>query len=213
MQILTRQAVKSCEGFPNVDISYRNVYRAFIRGTQFEETARIFPTSRSLTSRFRLNKPLLARGKKTMAEFQISNSVKIDRPAETVFQYITDVPNHTEWRPGLEAVRDYSGPPFVVGTTFSEVSKFMGREMVVDLEVVTIEEGLRADLRMEGNGVSGNLVWAVSPDTEDSSTFTLSFGGEVSGWLGRLGTGLIRRQAEKDMATDLDSLKARLESA
>ena len=147
-----------------------------------------------------------------MAKFQISESVKIDRPAETVFQYIIDVPKHTEWRPSLEAIRDYSGPPFAVGATFSEVSKFMGREMVVDLEVTAMEEGRQANLRMEGDGVSGNMAWAVSPDTDESSTFTLSFDGEVKGWLGRLGTGLIRRQAEKDMASDLGDLKARLES-
>ena len=148
-----------------------------------------------------------------MAEFQISESVKIDRAAETVFQYVIDVTKQTEWRPGLEAIRGYSGAPFAVGTTFSEVSKFMGREMVVDFAVTAMEEGQRADLRMEGGVVSGNMVWAVSPDTDESSTFMLSFHGEVTGWLGRLGTGLIRRQAEKDMAGDLGNLKARLESS
>ena len=147
-----------------------------------------------------------------MAEFQISESVKINRPVETVFQYIIDVTKHTEWRPGLEAIRDYSGAPFAVGTTFSEVSKFMGREMVVDFAVTAMVEGQRADLRMEGGVVSGNMVWAASPDTDEGSTFTLSFDGEVTGWLGRLGKGLIRRQAEKDMTSDLGNLKARLES-
>jgi carbon monoxide dehydrogenase subunit G len=147
-----------------------------------------------------------------MAEFQISESIKIDRPAEMVFQYIIDVTKHAEWRPGLEAIRDYSGAPFAAGTTFSEVSKFMGREMVVDFAVTAIEEGRQADLRMEGGVVSGNMVWAVSPDTDESSTFTLSFDGKVTGWLGRLGTGLIRRQAGKDMTSDLANLKARQES-
>jgi len=148
-----------------------------------------------------------------MAHFQISHSVAIDRSAETVSQYVFDVTRHTEWRPGLEAIRDYSGAPFVVGTTFSEVSKYMGREMVVDFEVTAMEEGRQADLRMEGGVVSGNMVWAVGPDTDASSTFTLTFDGEVTGWLGRLGTGLIRRQAEKDMTSDLANLKSNLESS
>lgn len=147
-----------------------------------------------------------------MAKFQISESITINRPAETVFQYVIDVTKATEWRPSLEEIRDYSGPPFGVGTTFREVSKFMGREMVVDLTVTAMDEDRQADLRMEGGGVSGDMVWAVSPDTDDSSTFTLSFDGEVTGWLGRLGTGLIRRQAQKDMTSDLANLKASLES-
>jgi carbon monoxide dehydrogenase subunit G len=148
-----------------------------------------------------------------MAHFQISRSVEIDRPAETFFQYVIYVTKHTEWRSGLEAIRDYSGGPFAVGTTFSEVSKFMGREMVVDFAVTAMEEGRQADLRMEGGVASGNMVWAVRPDTDASCTFTLTFDGEVTGWLGRLGTGLIRRQVDKDMMSDLANLKSNLESS
>ena len=148
-----------------------------------------------------------------MAQFQISHSVAINRPAETVFQYILDVTKATEWRPSLDAIRDFSGEPIAVGTTWVEVSKFMGRDMLVNLAVTAMEEGRQANLKMEGGGVSGNMVWAVSPDTDESSTFMLSFDGEVTGWLGRLGTGLIRRQADKDMTSDLANLKSKLESS
>lgn len=147
-----------------------------------------------------------------MAEINVSESISINRPAEAVFQYITDMARHTEWRPSLEEIRDYSGPPFAVGATFSEVSKFMGREMVVDLEVTAVEDGRRADVRMDGGAVTGAMVWEVSPDTDESSTFTLSFDGEISGWIGRLGSGLVRRQAKKDMTSDLGNLKTILES-
>ena len=148
-----------------------------------------------------------------MAQFQISHSVAINRPAETVFQYILDVTKATEWRPSLDAIRDFSGEPIAIGTTWVEVSKFMGRDMLVNLAVTAMEEGRQANLKMEGGGVSGNMVWAVSPDTDESSTFTLSFDGEVTGWLGRLGTGLIRKQADKDMTSDLANLKSKLESS
>ena len=148
-----------------------------------------------------------------MAQFQISHSVAINRPAETVFQYALDVTKATEWRPSLDAIRDFSGEPIAVGTTWVEVSKFMGRDMLVNLTVTALEESRQANLKMEGGGVSGNMVWAVSPDTDESSTFTLSFDGEVTGWLGRLGTGLIRKQADKDMKSDLANLKSKLESS
>lgn len=147
-----------------------------------------------------------------MAHFQISRSVSIDRPAETVFQYVFDMTKHTDWRPSLEEIRDYSGEPFAVGTTFSEVSKFMGREMVVDFAVTAMEEGRQAELTMDGGVVTGNMAWIINPETDASSTFTLTFDGEVTGWLGRLGTGLMRRQADKDMKSDLDNLKSNLEA-
>lgn len=148
-----------------------------------------------------------------MAKFQISHSVAIDRPAETVFQYAMDVTKATEWRPSLEAVRDFSGKPISIGTTWVEVSKFMGREMLVNIAITAMEEGRKADGAMDGGVVTGNMVWAVRPDTDESSTFTLSFDGEVTGWLGRLGTGLIRRQVDKDMTGDLANLKSMLESS
>lgn len=147
-----------------------------------------------------------------MAQFQVSHSVAISRPADTVFQYVIDVPKHTEWRPSLDAIRDFSGQPVAVGSTWVEVSKFMGRDMTVNFTVTTLEDGRQANIKMDGGSVSGDMVWAVSPDTDESSTFTLSFDGEVTGWLGRLGTGLIRRQADKDMPGDLANLKSKLES-
>jgi carbon monoxide dehydrogenase subunit G len=147
-----------------------------------------------------------------MAQFQVSHSVVINRPTETVFQYVIDVTKQKEWRPSLDAIRDFSGEPFAVGTTWDEVSKFMGRDMVVNIAVTGFEESRQAEMKMEGGSVSGNMVWAVSPNTDESSSFTLSFDGEVTGWLGRLGTGLIRRQVDKDMTSDLANLKSNLES-
>lgn len=146
-----------------------------------------------------------------MAEFQISESVEINRPAEAVFDYINDIPRHPEWRPDL-VIRDFSGEPLTVGTSWNEVSKFMGREMVVNIEVAALEAGERCDMKMDGGAVSGDMSWGVSSGADDSSTVTLSFDGEVSGWMGRLGTGLIRNQAAKDMKRDLGNLKSTLES-
>jgi carbon monoxide dehydrogenase subunit G len=146
-----------------------------------------------------------------MAKFQISETIEINRPAETVFQYLTDVPQAPSWRPNL-SVRDFSGEPFEVGTTWAEVTKFMGREVVVNFEVTALEAGRHFETKQEGAGVSGNLDWNVSPGTDDSSTFTLSFDGELSGWIASLATGMLRNQAQKDMKRDLTNLKSNLES-
>ncbi len=147
-----------------------------------------------------------------MAEFQISESIEINRPAEAVFKCLTDISQAPSWRPNL-SIRDFSGEPFMVGTTWSEVTKFMGREVVVNFEVTDLEAGQHFVTKQEGAGVSGNLDWNISPGTDGGSTFTLSFDGVLSGWIASLATGMLRNQAQKDMKRDLANLKSKLESS
>lgn len=147
-----------------------------------------------------------------MANFQISESVEINRPAEAVFQYVTDISQANSWRPNI-IVRDFSGDPFEVGTTWSEVTKFMGRDMVVNSEITALEAGRHCEMKQEGAVFSANVAWNFSPGTDDSSRFTLSFDGEMTGWLAGLASGVLRSQGEKAMMRDLANLKANLESS
>ena len=146
-----------------------------------------------------------------MANFQTSESVEINRPAGTVYNYVTDISQATSWRPNL-TVRDFSGEPVEVGSTWHDVTKFMGREMVINVEVTGLEAGQYFEMKQEGGVVSGNITWNFSPSTDDSCTATLNFDGELSGWLASLGSGLLRNQAEKAMKRDLANLKSDLES-
>jgi carbon monoxide dehydrogenase subunit G len=147
-----------------------------------------------------------------MAKFQISESIEINRPAETVFQYVTDISQAPSWRPNL-SVRNFSGEPVEVGTTWSDVTKFMGRDMVVDVEVTALEAGRSCEMKQEGGVLSANTTWNISPGADDSSTFTLNFDGEISGWLAGLASGVLRSQAQKAMKRDLANLKSNLESS
>jgi len=147
-----------------------------------------------------------------MAKFQISESVEINRPSQTVFQYVSNVSQHPSWRPNL-TIRDYSGDPIAVGSTWSEVTKFMGREMIVNHEVAVLEPGRTIKMKQEGSGVTGFIAMDVAPNTDDSSTFTLNFDGELTGWIASLAVGILRNQAKKDMKRDLGNLKSTLESS
>lgn len=146
-----------------------------------------------------------------MANLQMSESVEINRSAEAIFEYVTDVPQAPSWRPNL-VIRDFSGQPFGVGTAWNEVTKFMGREMVVNFEVTELEADQHFVTKQEGGGVSGNLSWDIKPVTDETSTFTLSFDGELSGWLASLAASILRNQARKDMQRDLTNLKSNLEN-
>jgi carbon monoxide dehydrogenase subunit G len=147
-----------------------------------------------------------------MARFQVSESVDINHPAKTVYQSVTDISQSTMWRPHV-SIMDFSGEPLEVGTTFSEVTKFMGRDMVVNFEVAVFEAGRYCEMKMDGGVVTGNTTWDIRPASADSSTATLSFDGQVSGWIVGLASGLLRNQARKDMQRDLANLKSILESS
>lgn len=147
-----------------------------------------------------------------MASFQITNSIGINRSAEAVFQYATKITEAPSWRPNL-TVKDFSGDPLEIGSTWNDVTKFMGRDMVVKHKVTALEQGRRYEVKQDGGGASGIMTMSFSPDTDDSSTVTLSFDGEISGWLAGLAAGLLRSQAEKSMKRDLANLKSNLESS
>lgn len=148
-----------------------------------------------------------------MANFKISESIEINRPSATVFHYVTDISKQTKWRPTI-AIRDYSGEPLEVGTTWSEVSKFMGREVVVGHKVTTLDEGRLCEMQQDTTGLlSGKIAFLFNAVTEDKSEFTLSFDGKISGWLAGLASGLLRNQAQKAMKRDLANLRAKLESS
>jgi uncharacterized protein YndB with AHSA1/START domain len=53
-------------------------------------------------------------------------SVRIERPAEQVWDYFTDVANDPEWNPSAIKARKTSEGPLGVGSTFHVVRKMSG---------------------------------------------------------------------------------------
>lgn len=152
-------------------------------------------------------------GDEVMANFKVSESIEINCPSETVFQYVTEISKQSEWRPTI-VIRDFSGDPFEVGTTWSEVSQFMGREVVVHHEVIALEAGRLCEMQQDTTGLlSGKIAFGFKSVAENKSEFTLSFDGDISGWMAGLASGMMRSQAQKAMKRDLASLKSKLESS
>lgn len=146
-----------------------------------------------------------------MAKFQMSKSVEINRSAEAIFQYLSDISQVGSWRPNV-TIKEYSGDPFGIGSTWDDVTTFLGRDMVTKTEVTAVEPGRGYTMKQETNGFAGYATWTITPGSGDSCTATLSFEGETSGWMAGLASGLIRNQAQQSMERDLGNLKANLEA-
>ena len=68
---------------------------------------------------------------------KVERSMIFNLPVETVFAYVTDPESSTMWQNGVEAV-EYDGEQ-KTGSQYTEVRKFMGREMRTTLEITAME--------------------------------------------------------------------------
>src|SRR5919199_3782641 len=109
--------------------------------------------------------PLLKGGKRQ--DMRVEESVEINRPVEEVFSYVTTLENVPEWAgPPIEVHKDTPGPP-KEGDSFTQVSKFLGRQFETPYQVTSIEPNRQFSYHARGGPV---------PDQE--WTFTCE---EVSG--------------------------------
>ena len=70
--------------------------------------------------------------------FKVENTVIISKPVPEVFAFVNDPDTTTKWQGGVEAVKYPPGDPGI-GTQYTEVRKFMGKEMNTTLEVMALE--------------------------------------------------------------------------
>jgi hypothetical protein len=92
---------------------------------------------------------------------QISRDIETTAPLEKVFPYLADFESTNEWDPGTVETRRLSGDGGV-GTTYRNVSKFLGRKTELEYTVQTRDEGSRFVIEGVNN----------SARTTDDMTFT-----------------------------------------
>jgi carbon monoxide dehydrogenase subunit G len=134
-------------------------------------------------------------------------SVRIERPAEEVWDYFTDVANDPEWNPSAIKARKTSDGPLGVGSTFHVVRKMSGP---MKLEYTEYSRPLRWALRGVGRGMSFTYSADLSPSgsaTELTSTMNLEPKGVLS-----LLSPLLRSVTAKQLGQVHASLKRKLEA-
>ena len=81
-----------------------------------------------------------------------SRTVTVNRPVDEVFDYLSDFTNTNDWDAGTVRTTRVSGDGGV-GTTYHNVSKFLGREVEIDYVVQRIVPNREFALRGE-NGTT-----------------------------------------------------------
>ena len=136
----------------------------------------------------------------------------IPRPAEVVWDAVTDYATDTTWRKGItEMTPDRPGPPRV-GTHVREVLQLAGREYVTDTTVTEVGPGMT--YAFAGTGTSGTVRGrrTVTPHTSPG-TSCFSYHVELEpDSLPRLARPILRWWLQHSLHRDLRRLRTLLET-
>jgi len=146
-----------------------------------------------------------------MSEYDESATIVLNVPIEQVFEFVTDIENLPNWAGAFDDVRDFSGNPVSVGTSWTSVSKFMGREVISQCEMTQFDPPNKLIFSIANMAGDGDNIWTLEKLGDTQTRFTLRLKGKAKG-IAVMAVGLIRSQADKQMNGDLAKLKTTLEA-
>ena len=132
--------------------------------------------------------------------------VRIERPVEAVFAYVSDVTKLPEWQESA-----VSAEWIEKGTRFRERRSLLGRTAELELEVTAFEQDRRFDVK----SVSGPVRFEIHHRFKaegDATVLRLTADAAIAGAL-RFAARMAQGQAERQFRSDLERLKEILERA
>jgi uncharacterized protein YndB with AHSA1/START domain len=143
----------------------------------------------------------------------VTAEVDVARSAEDVFAYLAEVEHNTEWLSGMRSCRWTSEPPVRAGSTYEQVSHFLGREIRTRFEVTAYEPGHLVTIRSrEGSSFPITVTRKVVATGARQCHVTEIVDGDPSGFYS-LAAPVLRRMVERTIRRDYRNLKRLLESS
>jgi len=140
--------------------------------------------------------------------FTVESTVVIQKPVDEVYAFVNNPDNTTKWQGGVEAVK-YPEGSYKVGSQYTEVRKFMGKEMNTTLKVTALEENKKYAAKVVKGPVSYtvDLTFAVAGD---GTKMTTVVSGEPGGFF-KLAENMVAKQLEEGLTEDGKRLKSLME--
>ena len=142
---------------------------------------------------------------------ETSTSIEIERSADEVFAFVSELPNNPRWQRGQRACRWTSEPPLRVGSTYDQHARFLGRDMVNAFRVVDVEPGRRVTFTSTSGTFPLTITRTVEPLADGRSRFTEHVRGEPDGFF-RIAEPLLRPLVKATIKRDFPRLKDLLEA-
>ena len=144
-----------------------------------------------------------------MAKFTVTTF--IGRPLQEVFDYATNPANSNNWQNSTLSSEWSSNGPVGVGSTIHSVSRMLGRDMEMDMEITEWNPPNLWGMK----GSSGPMKFENTNKFEPKDGGTLlvqNFQGEVGGFF-KVAESLAIKQLQKMVETDGKALKTLLEAS
>ena len=140
---------------------------------------------------------------------EVRAEMTVRRPPTEVFAYLADMANNPEWQKGMQTCRWTSEPPLRLGSTYDQVARFLGREIVSSFEVTDFEEGSLIRIRSTA-GTPLDITRRIEADGQGDSLVTAVVRRDSSGVI-RLADPLVKVTVGRSVRADYQRLKTTLE--
>lgn len=142
---------------------------------------------------------------------RIEVDTTIDRPAEEVFAYASDIERQPEWVAPLTESEKTSSGPTGLGTTYRQVAKFMGRRMELSCEITGYDPPTLYAFQAQNGPMHMEMRFTLTAEGPDTTRVTQVAEGESAGFF-KLADPILARSMKKQFVADLETLKTILES-
>ena len=137
-------------------------------------------------------------------------SVTIKKPVAEVFAFSQSMENYTKWQSDVDSVHMDEGPDNTVGSRYTEVRKFLGKEMKTTLEITAFKENETWAAKVIKGPVPYEVTITYEPVPEGTK-ITMLVEGEPTGFF-KLAEKMVANNLEEGLEKDFAALKKLLEA-
>ena len=141
---------------------------------------------------------------------RVETSVVIDRLPDEVFAYISNFENNPKWQSGMQQAKFTSEGPLGVGSTYTQVAKFLGRRIQSTFEVLEYEPERMVKATTTSGSFPITFTRLVEP-VEGGTQVAAIIEGDASGFF-KLAEPLMARLVQRSVDADYANLKHILET-
>lgn len=130
--------------------------------------------------------------------------------SEDAFAVLSDFERNPEWQIGMKSAVWTSEPPLRVGSTYDQVARFGGRDVITAFEVVDVEPGRSVTIESRASTFPIRVTRTVTDLGDGRTRIEAAITGGPGGFL-KLLAPLMRRAAQRSVTADYQRLKELLE--
>ena len=135
------------------------------------------------------------------------HSIDIARSCDDVFEFVAEFENNPRWQNGMKSCRWTSDQTGVVGATYVQEAKFMGKKIDTHFRVTAVEPGRSISIESTVSTFPIQVTRSVEPTGEGQCRVTAHIRGQPTGLL-KLFSSMVKKSVAKDYA----KLKALMET-